>query len=556
MFVRVKTSKNSPRKGVQIVECIRHGTAVKQRIVRHVGTAFDEKELESLKDLAEHIKATLESQTQPALFKPEQLADLAIASRKESDTTSPLHVNLRTLREEQRIVSGIHEIFGTIYTEMGFDGVIPVRKAAARRDLRHTTMARIAHPQSKRQSVMDLSRHFGVELSLSAVYRMMDAIDDTVISRINRCACTTAQSLLRNQIQVAFYDCTTLYFESHTEDEALLKNGYGKDMKFNQPQVILALLSTSDGLPIGYKLYAGNTFEGKALTDAIDRLQQDYSIKRVVFVADSALPSSDNLCLLEEKGIEYIVGARLKRMSMKQQEKILEPHGWQQMSTEHTTDGEQERCKELSFGDGQRLIITCRPSRARKDKAEREKALQKLLGRMKRSRDPASLISNYGYKRFINVRGDAAIEIDGQKVARAARWDGIHGVCTNAKGMTSAEIRTQYRSLWEIEECFRISKHDLRFRPVFHWTKPRIEAHVAICFMALACARSLQHQLKAQGHCYSVQTLIRELGSVQTSIIRDTKSDTRYAIPSSVSEIAHIIYKRCGKTYTQVPYQL
>ena len=175
---------------------------------------------------------------------------------------------------------------------------------------------------------------------------------------------------------------------------------------------------------------------------------------------------------------------------------------------------------------------------------------------MKRSKDPTSLISNYGYKRFINVSGDAQIQIDEAKVAQAARWDGIHGIISNAKSMTAGEIRAQYRALWEIEECFRISKHDLKFRPVFHWTKQRVEAHVAICFMALVCARNLQHQLKAQGHSFSIQTIIRELNAVQCSIVKDIKTNKRYAIPSSVSEIAHIIYKRCGLSCAQVPYAL
>lgn len=553
MFVRIKTSKNSPKKGVQIVECIRQGASVKQRIVRHVGTAFDDAELTALKNLAEHIKAKLEEETQPALFQPDQLADLVIAARAQDNGTDALDVNMRNIREEQRITTGIHEIFSSVYADIGFDNIISVRKPAARRDLRHITMARIAHPSSKRQSVIDLAHHFGIELSLSAVYRMMDALDDSVISKINTCAYTTAKSLLKDDIQVAFYDCTTLYFESFTEDDDLLKNGYSKDMKFNQPQLILALLSTTQGLPIGYKLYAGNTFEGKTLKDALDRLQNDYAIKRVVFVADSALLSKENIALLEEKEIEYIVGARLKRMGTEQQEKILDETDW---ITNTESDDNGERYKEISFCEGQRTIITYRPARAKKDKADRDKTLQKLISRMKRSKDPTSLISNYGYKRFINVRGDAVLTIDEDKVASAARWDGIHGIVSNVKNMSAGELRAQYRSLWEIEECFRISKHDLKFRPVFHWTKQRVQAHVALCFMSLVCVRYLQHQLKTQGHRYSIQTIIRELCSVQTSVVKEIKTKKRYAIPSAISEIGHIIYKRCNKSYDQVPYPI
>jgi len=113
MFVRVKTTPNSPKKAVQIVESRRSGGTVSQHIVRHVGTALNDDELERLKELAEYIKARIESESQPALFPPEELASMAIAARK-MQTQEELHVNLKELREQQRIVTGIHEVYGRI----------------------------------------------------------------------------------------------------------------------------------------------------------------------------------------------------------------------------------------------------------------------------------------------------------------------------------------------------------------------------------------------------------------------------------------------------------
>ena len=192
-----------------------------------------------------------------------------------------------------------------MYTELGFDRLLSVRKQAARRDLFHTVMARIASPCSKRQSVAELTTRFGVATSVSSVYRMMDTLDSVIIEKIKKDAYETAKSLLsEEEMHVAFYDCTTLYFESFRESEELLKNGYSKDMKFNQPQVLLALLTTTRGLPIGYELYPGNTFEGNTLIDAITRLKKTYGMSRLIFVADSALLSQKNLHLLESSTVK------------------------------------------------------------------------------------------------------------------------------------------------------------------------------------------------------------------------------------------------------------
>lgn len=550
MFVRIKTSKNSPKKAVQIVESFRTGTKVKQRIVRHVGTAFDDSEVKKLREVAEFIKAKLETVAQPTLFTPETLTELAIAARNKEPNQEIQNVNITDLREEQRIILGIHEIYGKVFDELGFNNLVSRRKVAAQRNLFHTVMARIANPASKRHSVLDLAARFGVDLSLSAVYRMMDSLDSEIIEKIKKRACQTANSLLNGKIQVAFYDCTTLYFESFTEGDELLKNGYSKDMKFNQPQVMLALLTTTDGLPIGYELYPGNTFEGNTLVDAIQRLQKNYEICRVVFVADSAMLSQKNIELLEEQGVEYIVGARLKSMSTKKQNEILAEDTW--INTDDSVD-DVSKYKEMKLSNNRRLIVSYNPARARKDSRDRNTTIDKLLKKIKRSKDPLSLVSNYGYKKFIKVEGKTEIYLDEEKIAQTAQWDGIHGIISNVQSMEPSQLRAQYRCLWEIEECFRISKHDLKFRPIFHWTENRVKSHVAICFIALVCVRYLQYQLRAQGLAVSVKKTVRELLSVQASIVRDTKTKKRYLIPSQITELGHKIYRKCNKKYSQVP---
>ncbi|MFV1969105.1 MAG: IS1634 family transposase, partial [Pirellulaceae bacterium] len=445
--------------------------------MRHIGIAMDEDELQRLRDLGEYIKAKLEAESQPTLFPAEDLAQLAIEARKRSEAqpNQPLQVNLKKLREEQRVVSGVHELFGEIYREVGFDKLMGARRKAAERNLFHTVMGRLANPQSKRATVAALEADFGVHLSLQSVYRMMDAVDEKVVKKAKRKACEAANDLLGRPVQLLFYDCTTLYFESFTEDD-LKKNGYSKDMKFNQPQVVLGLLATEEGLPVDYEVYPGNQFEGDTLETAINNIREKYDLKRVVFTADSAMLSKDNLALLDQLEVQYIIAARLKNLTAAWTRAVLDPDAYQPSES----GAPYQQIREWDYGDDRRLIVTYSQKRADKDRHDREKAVEKLRAKIARSKNPASLISNYGYKRFLRIEGDAKIVLEEKKLTQAARWDGLHGIITSAAKLSAGEAIEQYRKLWQIEDCFRVAKHDLRIRPIFHWTPARVRAHILI----------------------------------------------------------------------------
>lgn len=124
MFIRVKSTPNSPRLSVQIVENVRDGEKVKQKIVRHVGIAANDEELKKLKDMAEFIKASIENEKEPYLFAPETMAELAIEGRKNNEEV-PDNVKLKDVEAVQDVVTGIHDIYGKVYQELGFDKVIP-----------------------------------------------------------------------------------------------------------------------------------------------------------------------------------------------------------------------------------------------------------------------------------------------------------------------------------------------------------------------------------------------------------------------------------------------
>lgn len=553
MFVRVKSTPNSPRKSVQIVASERLGDKVKQRIVRYVGIAMNEQELVKMKELAEFIKAGLEAESAPTLFRPDELARMVIEGRKKAELSpdQPLNVDLKQLREESRVVVGIHEIYGKLFDELGFDRVIgnPSRRVQASKTIRHLVMARIANPSSKRKSVIDLERDFGVKLDLSAVYRTLDYLDEASIELIRKKAWDAAVGLFAEKIDVVFYDCTTLYFESFTADE-LRDNGMSKEHKSSEVQVLLAMMVTKQGIPLGYRLYNGATWEGHTLKDAIGQIKRMSEVDQVIFVADSGLLSKDNLALIEQHEENYIVAARLKNQPKAIQAQILDKDGYQQ--------GEQLLFREIALPDKRRLLVSYSEKRARKDAHDRQKALSKLQKKLDKSNNPESFLQNNSYRKYLKIEQPSpqSVCIDEQKISAAAQWDGLHGIITNMADIAPADAFEHYRGLWQVEETFRLSKHDLMVRPVRHWTPRRIEAHVAICFMALVCVRHLSYRVKLQYEPLSPEIIRNELVHVQQSILIHKADERRFALPSRPTLHARKIYQVMGQKLSATPFQI
>lgn len=547
MFVRIKTTPNSLKKAVQIVESIRKGNNVSQKIVRHLGYAMDGEELSNLKMLAESIKIKLEADNQMFLFSPEALARLKFPAL-DKEKSSEYDVNLKELVEEARIVSGIHDIYGELFEQLGYKGIFqnPARKKAWVDIFKNIVLARIANPCSKMASIDMLEEDFGISIGLHKVYRMMDMLDDKTIERLNDITCQNTISLFGGRIDVIFFDTTTLYFESFITDE-LKNNGFSKDLKFNQAQVLFALMVNKEGLPIGYKVFPGNMYEGHTLIPMLLELRKRYNIDKIVCVADSGMFNRNNLDAMDKEGFEYIVGARLKNMGKDIKKKVLDKNCY---------EGNEEYCVGEFEEDGNKLIVSYKKSRAEKDALEREKAIERLKKKLVKVKSQKEYLSNYGYKKYLKVTGESSIEIDEEKIKEDSWWDGLHGVITNAKELSNKEILKQYVNLWHVEEAFRITKHDLKVRPIFHWTPERIRSHIAICFASYALVRHLEYRVKLQYRSLSVEKIRQTLIRIQTSILYHAKRKTRFALPSRISKDARKIYQVMGLTRSLTPWIL
>lgn len=544
MFIRVKTSPNSKGKSVQIVQSIRKGERVTQKIIRHVGMAYDEDELKKLKLLAESIRMKLEAGAQQFLFKPEEIVKLGESKKQYKD--SDYIVNVKNLVEEQRLISGIHDVYGKLFSNLGYHKVIarPSRNKMAVRIFTDIVLARIANPVSKMASIDMLEEDFGVTIDLDKAYRMMDKLDTAALERLKKTTYQNSLNLLGSKIEVIFYDATTIYFESFSEDE-LKRNGFSKDHKHNQPQILLALMVTSDGLPVDYEIFSGDTYEGHTLIPALTKIRKRYHLDKIVFVADSAMLSQENLAELEEEGLEYIVGARLKKVKNKLKDKILDHNNYKEI-----TPGYQI----AHFSDGNReIVVSYSSKRALKDASDRKKAIAKLKKKLEKSRSPKQHLSNSGYRKYLKIEGRSTILLDEEKIASESLWDGLHGVVTNAK-LSAEEILAKYNDLWNVEAAFRVTKHDLKVRPVFHWKPRRIAAHIAICFTAYALVKHLEYRVRLCYKKLSIEKIRQLLIRVQTSILFDKEKRIRYGLPSKMKKDARKIYNAVGIKRSITPY--
>ena len=447
------------------------------------------------------------------------------------------------VREEHRVIVGIHDIYGRVYDELGFSGVLSFRAKRSSKVLRDIVLARIANPRSKRGSVEELEANFGCDLSLEQVYRMMDLVDEDACARIERGGWESSRSLFgKKVVNVLFFDCTTVYFESVETDE-LRQKGYSKDSKGRQTQV-----------PLGWRCFPGPTWEGSTMVVAMEHVRKHYEVGRVIVAADAGMLSKANLRMLEQSGARYVVGAGLKKLSKEVTEKVLDVRGYESILTGEEIMG----CREIRLEGNRRLIVYYSEKRASKDRHERMVALEKLNKKFRASSDIKQLAAARGYARLLKISGDASVEIDEEKVEAEARWDGIGRVVTNDWGKKGGgELVSHYRGLWQVEGSFRITKHDLRVRPVYHWTEQRIKAHLAICFMALCCVRHLGVRIKRQKRrSMSAEVVRSQLCSRQVSVLSDIKTKKRYAIPSSITNEQRMIYHVMGEKLSDVPFSL
>ena len=724
MFIRVNSTPNSPRKSIQIVENTRHGTKTKQKIVHYVGIAIDDDSEAKLKLLGEEIivkiekKRLLEQQAkQSSLFDmSEDDLDLAASKRvlgrkkqkRLEDIVPPGEVKLSEVFEQNRIIDGVDDIAAQVYNDLGFNELIESKRYSE--ILKNVVLARLVEPYSKLKLCRFMLNDFGKDYNEDQVYRMMDKLYDK-IDKVKVKVFNKTHALMPD-INVLLFDVTTLYCESITQD-GLREFGFSKDGKFNNTQVVLALATNDLGLPIGYELFQGNCAEVKTLCVAIENWKKLFNIKTACFIGDRAMFSGDNLRMIEDYGYEYIIAAKLRGLSDKLQEQILEESnytidgfdkdiGWvgsfeypvedayicsivtneaeidNNIHNGYTLVGDKKdlsriayvdatgmvsyvsndvvaefksdlaklrlseaKCpaiimtleeyqdnkettlnvavvlveltrgnvdeivdaqlsaiaynkQEIQFNslsqelqqrltkDGSKLLlsgtlmqslfndyvpkkqlmvpveimqklfpthkfakrklcVSYKPSRARNDAIKRAKILKNLEGKQGKSAQMLKTVA----KKYMTLP-DEKITLDPDKIAQDQQWDGMHGIVTNIQNVSPKELIMRYGNLWRIEEAFRINKHNLRMRPIYHHKPDRVRSHIALCYMTFAVLKLIQYQTQLTQPRHTIDNIIETMLSVQSSIYTHKVTKDQYRMPGRMTHDAVSLYRAFG----------
>ena len=359
---------------------------------------------------------------------------------------------------------------------------------------RKLVKARLSYPASKAATVEYLKNHFDEDISLSKIYRYLDKLSDSQHQVVQDISVEHTRKILGGNIGVLFYDVTTLYFEADYEDD-LRKTGFSKEGRHKNPQIILGLLVSIDGYPLAYCIHEGNKYEGHTMLPVVTEFVRKYKLDNFIVVADSGLMNNDNIADLEANGYKYIIGARIKNESRIIKDWILgQPKSDCQMV-------------EYDKGNGQRLLVGYTEKRARKDSYNREKGIRRLEKAYNRGTLTKDNINKRGYNKFLKMEGDLKVSINYDKLEADAKWDGLKGYLTNTD-IHVEEVYAAYHNLWHVEKAFRIAKSKIEIRPMFHFTRKRIEAHVCICFVALKVYKELERLLRLSAINMSVDKVL------------------------------------------------
>lgn len=462
MFIRKKKNKAGSI-SIQIISK-HHG---QYKVEKTIGSSDNLHEIERLYQTAKLFLANIQGHRSLFVSRKDALIDSFIS----------------TLANGQLRVIGPELIFGKIYDHIGLGSL-------KENLFKHLVIARIVYPVSKLKTVDYMHRYQGIEVSVDTIYSFLDKLHSTLKDTVEQIAYQHSLKILGGEISIAFYDMTTLYFETSDEDD-LRKMGFSKDGKHQHPQIYLGLLVGLGGYAIGYDIFEGGIYEGDTLIPTIQKFEKKFKLTKPIIVADAGLLSTDNILLLEENGYQYILGGRIKNEKKEIKKQIL---------ALSLADGEFATIEKNS---NTRLIISYSIKRAAKDEHNRKRGLQRLEKKVKSGKLTKSNINNKGYNKYLKLIGKINVEIDYEKFDNDKKWDGLKGYVTNTT-LKPKEIVENYKNLWQIEKAFKISKTDLRIRPIFHHLPRRIEAHLCISFAAYCVYKELERLLYIHKAPFSV----------------------------------------------------
>ena len=342
-------------------------------------------------------------------------------------------------------------------------------------------------------------------LELHHLYRAMDfleankgAIEEAIYFRV--------ADLLNLDVDIVFYDTTSLHFEIDVEDEVdqdaagaqgdvVRKRGYSKNGRSDAPQLVVGLAVNRDGFPVRHWVFPGNTVD----VTTVARVKEDlkgWRLSRCLFVGDAGMVSQANLQTLSRGGGKYLLAMPMRRGDEVSEQVLGRPGRYRKVA-------DNLEVKEVVVGDGvrrRRYALCYNPLEAEKQKRHRQRLLEELEAELAslseqgegHSKRACALRTSARYGRFLKEtrRG---LEIDRKAINQLARFDGKFVVHSNDDTLTAEDMALGYKQQQRVEEAWRTMKSGLKMRPVYHWAPHRIQAHIAITVLSLLLERVIEH---------------------------------------------------------------
>ena len=474
MYIRT-TTNSAGQEYFHLVESFRDGGKVRQRTLMSLGRAGEDRMDDVISAIGKHKDVLT-------------LIDLAKnVSIQDTFILGPLLVLQRMF--EQSGIDRVLESIAQKHPQLGFDFKKLIFTMVA---------ARFVKPGSKLKIFEYWQTRFYPEMlvddiELHQLYRALSILSDHK-EDVEIDLFWHDRDLLSFDVDVVLYDLTTLRFESTREDVGKLRRfGYSKEKRSDCTQVVLGLLLRPDGVPVGFEVYPGNTFEGHTIASIVKKMRNKFKVRRFIFVADRGLFSAENLKHLRgtnpENQDEFIVGIKLGVFK--------ERHNEFYNLSKYKKINDELAVYETEH-DGDRCIITWSRNRADRDAKARADILAKIAKKLASKKVTAkNFVSNSNYQKYLTGLNDGQTpQLNQDAIAQAAKKDGFFGVVTNIKEMDAIQIVTNYKNLWIIEDAFGEIKGNLKARPVFHWTDRNVVGHLTLCFLAYLCESLMTKALR------------------------------------------------------------
>jgi hypothetical protein len=520
MFFRLK--KSGQRSYVQIVENKREGAAVHQSVIANLGRAD---ELAASGALASLLASGAKLTDQVLLLNSLEVdADgaLSVAAKR---IGGPMLFG----RIWERL--GIADVLADLLKERAFE--FPVERAAF-----VATLHRLFVSGSDRDCAAWMEDYDipGAEgLDLHHFYRAMAWLGEELEEKpaealAPRCVKDLIEERLFERrrdlftdLSAVFMDTTSLSFYGEG-GETLGEHGYSKDYRPDLKQMILGLIVDGEGRPICTEMWPGNTADVTTLLPVVDRLRQRFSIGRVCVVADRGMISAATIAGLEERKLEYILGARERSDAVVRKIVLENDDPFVPLLVERKAGETQLFVKQVKV-EGNRYVVCRNEEEAEKDRKDREAIVAALDAQLKKG--DKALIGNSAYRRYlrkVGAKDQRSFEIDAGKLAEEARFDGIFVLRTNAK-ITPLQAVLRYRDLLQVEDLFRRTKAIMRTRPIFHSSDAAIRGHVFCSFLALSMQKHLDDLAREAGLAPEWKDLLRDLDRLAQVRIRHRSAD-------------------------------